>query len=440
MPEPFGTHHSKMLVLFSVGDDGNHEMARVVVHTANMIPFDWENMTQGVWDSGWLPLLLPSKIESPIGAEFKHSLLRYLNAYTFSRTGELITELPKYDFSSIRAAFLGSVPGKFKLSDCHFGWPGLKHILRSVHIPAASMIKSSTVVAQISSIATLAPGAKDTWLSPFFLDALATSAPTKHPLKKPEFAIVFPTPDEVRKSLNGYDSGGSIHLKAVTPIQLKQIDYLRPYFCRWAASLAPSPSRSSKPKPATDQIQPLRLSARAIAAPHIKTYIRFTDSSYTHISWALLTSANLSTQAWGSAPSGCSTNKKRNKQSGSLVITGPENEDADEREVKISSYEAGVIVYPELFHEDGDNEVTLKPLFDKDELVLEQELGDVKQQEVQEEGNQSHGVQQGEGKQILVGIRMPYDLPLVRYAPGEMPWSPGRSYAERDCLGERWIV
>ena len=45
MPEPFGTHHSKMLFLFSVGEGGGGEMARVVIHTANMIPFDWGNMT-----------------------------------------------------------------------------------------------------------------------------------------------------------------------------------------------------------------------------------------------------------------------------------------------------------------------------------------------------------------------------------------------------------
>lgn len=445
LPEPFGTHHSKILVLFCVRGDGSHEMVRVVVHTANMIPFDWGNMTQGVWDSGWMPLLLPSKSESPIGAEFKHSLLRYFKAYTSSRTGELTAELPKYDFSSIHAAFLGSVPGKYKLSDCHFGWPGLKRILRNVHIPTASMIEPATVVAQISSIATLAPGAKDTWLSPVFLNALATAAPSNHPLKKPNFAIVFPTPDEVRKSLNGYDSGGSIHLKAVTPIQLKQIDYLRPYFYRWAASLAPTPSRSLISKSAANQIPPLRLSARAIAAPHIKSYVRFTDSSCTSISWALLTSANLSTQAWGSAPLAPSGSSSKNKsgirQSGRLVIAEPDNErDADEREVKISSYEAGIIVYPELFCQGGTTGVTLKPLSDREELVFEQELGGGRQDEVQREGGHSRGILEGKNNQILVGIRMPYDLPLVKYSPSEMPWSPGRSYAEQDCLGKRWVV
>ena len=39
---PFGTHHSKMMVL--VYRDGG---VRVVVHTANLVPGDWENRTQG---------------------------------------------------------------------------------------------------------------------------------------------------------------------------------------------------------------------------------------------------------------------------------------------------------------------------------------------------------------------------------------------------------
>lgn len=40
MPEAFGTHHSKMLVLFR-----RDETAQVVIHTANMIPRDWKNVS-----------------------------------------------------------------------------------------------------------------------------------------------------------------------------------------------------------------------------------------------------------------------------------------------------------------------------------------------------------------------------------------------------------
>lgn len=73
-----------------------------------------------------------------------------------------------------------------------------------------------------------------------------------------------------------------------------------------------------------------------------------------------------------------------------------------------------MIVYPELFVEEG-KEVVMKPLFHGDRLSVE------------------------EGK-IHVGVRVPYDLPLAKYKPGEMPWSPGRSYAEADCLGQSYLV
>ena len=53
------------------------------------------------------------------------------------------------------------------------------------------------------------------------------------------------------------------------------------------------------------------------------------------IEWALLTSANLSVQAWGSLP------KKGGGKKGTNV--------ADEGTVHIQSFEIGVLVWPELF-------------------------------------------------------------------------------------------
>ena len=31
-------------------------------------------------------------------------------------------------------------------------------------------------------------------------------------------------------------------------------------------------------------------------------------------------------------------------------------------------------------------------------------------------------------KQVLVGLRMPYDLPLMKYSAGDQPWSPHDDY------------
>lgn len=69
----------------------------------------------------------------------------------------------------------------------------------------------------------------------------------------------------------------------------------------------------------------MKEAGRRRAAPHIKTYVRYTDSSLDNIDWALVTSANLSNQAWGGAVS---------REKGIVAI---------------KSYEIGVLVWPELF-------------------------------------------------------------------------------------------
>jgi tyrosyl-DNA phosphodiesterase-1 len=98
----------------------------------------------------------------------------------------------------------------------------------------------------------------------------------------------------------------------------------------------------------------------------------------------LLTSANLSKQAWGEATSTAG-------------------------EVRICSYEIGVLVWPALFGED----TKMVPTF-KTDTPTRSELSD--------------GC-------TLLGARIPYDLPLVSYAREDVPWCATSSYAEPDWLG-----
>lgn len=144
MPEPFGTHHSKLMVLLRHDD-----YAQIVVHTANIVPGDWANLCQAVWMSPLLPLL-PSlnRQKSPSrmppfgsGARFKRDLLAYLSAYGRDRTGSLCEQLTAFDFSSVRAAFVASVPSRQRLrrqynSDARtlWGWPALADALRWVPV------------------------------------------------------------------------------------------------------------------------------------------------------------------------------------------------------------------------------------------------------------------------------------------------------------------
>ncbi|RPA90888.1 phospholipase D/nuclease [Choiromyces venosus 120613-1] len=381
MPEPFGTHHSKMFVLFRADDH-----AQVIIHTANMIPFDWQNMTQAAWQSPLLPLLprdhgSPSaQTFKPIGQNFKTDLLAYFSAYGEGKTDLLTAQLLQYSFDPVKAVFVGSVPGKFHIDASRrkgyeFGWRRLANALRKV--PLRSPDIRGRIVVQVSSIATL--GSKNTWLSPVLFSSLKNSKVIGS--TDPNFHIIFPTPNEIRDSLNGYRSGSSIHLKYQSPAQLAQLGYMRRHLTHWDSNIPPNNQSSSSPA--------VKDAGRTRAAPHIKTYIRFSDAHCTHIDWALLTSANISTQAWGSG---------EKDPAGTI----------DRREVRICSYEAGVLVYPEIL---GVEEMV--PTFKKD---MPDEIG---------EGG-------------TAGLRMPYGLPLRKYASNEMPWCASKNYTEVDWLGQTW--
>lgn len=362
-----------------------------------MIPQDWANLSQAAWTSPLLPLLPAAKLTDQTlaqgsksasygsGLRFKLDFLGYLKAYDSRRTicKSLIEELIKYDFSSIRGALVGHVPGRHHVESDNptlFGWPAIRAILNT--IPAHNGDKPE-VVAQVSSIATL--GITDQWLQKTLFTAL--SASSNSPSKTPKLGIVFPTPDEIRKSLDGYSSGGSIHVKIQTSAQVKQLQYLKPLLYHWAGDNRPAPPPPTSSAALSTVPITVREAGRKRAAPHIKTYIRFADEAKTRIDWALVTSANLSKQAWGEG---------RNAAG----------------DVRICSYELGVLVSPSMYAEDA----VMVPTFQ----------GDMPKEAVN-------------GK-ITIGCRMPYDLPLVRYGADEEPWCATKAYEEPDWMGRSYGV
>jgi len=122
----------------------------------------------------------------------------------------------------------------------------------------------------------------------------------------------------------------------------------------------------------------------------------------------MVTSANLSKQAWGETE-----NKKG--------------------EIWIQSWETGVVVWPELFKEGGyggergRQRVRMVPVFGKDRPGVEDGDGDE---------NVGRGTMEGEEK--VVGFRMPYDLPLEPYGEKEIPWCATAEHRERDWKGKAW--
>jgi tyrosyl-DNA phosphodiesterase-1 len=248
MPEMFGTHHSKMMVLLRHDDT-----AQIVIHTANMIVRDWTNMTQAVWLSPRLPLIKAAQqavnqaeARTGSGAKFKMDFLNYLRSYDTRKSTckPIIEQLLRYDFSEIRASLIASVPGRHKFSEnspTRWGWAAMEEALKAVPVSQAK----SEIAIQISSIATLGP--TDSWLKDTFFRALSRGRRgTGPPPAPPDFKVVFPTPDEIRKSLDGYASGGSIHTKIQSPQQVKQLQYLKPMLCHWANDSSHGAGSSSR--------------------------------------------------------------------------------------------------------------------------------------------------------------------------------------------------
>ena len=427
MPEAYGTHHSKMCILFRHDD-----LAQIVIMTANFIQQDW-CMSQAIWKSPLLPLLKGEEIASSTdgriggGSRFKTDLLSYLKTYG-TRLRNITGQLEQYDFVGIRAALLASCPGKQNLrtidadTEPLWGWPGLRNILRRIPSNQAHG-EQSQINIQISSVASLGVH----WLFSTLLPALSASKPTKNtggpqsmsgqqhePHGKPRFSIIFPTAAEIRRSVNGYASGSSIHFKYQTTAQAKQLDSMQPMLCHWGGF----PPESA---PAQHQELPKVASAhrqtyRKDAVPHIKTYIRFSDANAKDIDWAIMTSANLSTQAWGKAES-------------------------PNGEVRVSSYEIGVVVWPALWDdaeargEEGTVKVRMIPTFGTDMPSLADNA------QTSSVINEVNGSNEAESTSVekLVAWRMPYDLPLVPYDPAEKPWCNAEACNEPDWLGRVWI-
>ncbi len=423
-----------MIILFRHDDQ-----AQVIIVTGNFIVQDW-SMCQAVWRSPPLPPLevvpeAPDRSGTTLrigsGARFKMDLLAYLKAYGSKKTGPLTAELDRYDFSSIRAALIASVPGKQSLhstdpeTETLWGWPRLRYLLSSIDSTPAKTRPS--IVMQCSSVATLA----EKWMGATFLKTLAATRPANGLLSRqqPKCSLVFPTADEIRRSVEGYSSGGSIHMKTQTPAQLKQLAFLRPMLCHWAGDVSSGAGSES-----ASRRGPVREALRRRAAPHIKTYIRFSDEEMTSIDWALMTSANLSKQAWGEA-----------------ATAGGE--------VRICSYEIGVLVWPALWDEGGGAKII--PVFGKDmpdeegvddaELLELNGAGDLDtgRNEDDDDDDETTDEEGGGGireeksgeptkRGTRVGLRMPYDLPLVPYAQDEMPWCASTPCAEPDWMGRFW--
>lgn len=381
MRYPYGTHHTKMMVL---GFD-NLSSIRLVIHTANLIPFDWENMTQGAWISPMLP-------RGPTDAStFKKDFLRYLSMYKLETVAKIIPVMRRFDFSSIKATLVASVPGTFEPSSPDYNLWGL-HALRKALEKVEGGEDTDSIIAQVSSIATL--GFTDTYFTPSVTTAL--NGQPAHTVPKIPLNVIFPSGQNIRDSINGYGSGASIHFKYATPPQKQQLAYLRPGLCTWQAVKA----------------------GRAMAAPHIKTYMRVSEKA-DRIRWILLSSANLSKQAWGNV-----------NQEGAFWD---------------QSYEIGVLLTPAHYEEKKDEteegapkKVHFIPSYKRDSFWSAGGQQATSAAAAAASSSKRPKLSGIGPEDTCVAIRMPYDLPVRLYTDEDMPWSTHQKFDAPDWHGNSW--
>lgn len=254
LPIPYGTHHSKMMVLRSEGG------IRVVVHTGNLMAGDWLVKTQGMWISPLCKL-------GPGDSNFKKSLLEYLGAYRLPALNALSALLAKYDMSAITVELVASVPGRHT-NLALYGHTRLRDLLAK-HVPGEVVRPGWRVVSQCSSIGSLGKS-PDTWLTGEFAESLST---VKGGVQKPMVQLVFPTVECIRNSLEGYCGGSSVPYSIKT--HQKQ-PWLHSHMCQWESGMW----------------------GRSRIVPHIKSYCRVAPNKES-VAWFLLTSSNLSKAAWG---------------------------------------------------------------------------------------------------------------------------------------------
>ncbi|TPX77786.1 hypothetical protein CcCBS67573_g00956 [Chytriomyces confervae] len=376
--EQFGTHHSKMMVLFY-----KDSTAHVVIHTANLIERDWGKKSQMAWVSSLLRKKTGEGATGPNRA-FESDLMEYLNSYG-KDLADLRSQLKEYDFSHEVGMIVASVPGRHKSSGSsgnsinRWGYRRLGDLLKKdVHLSEV-MKKESTLIFQYSSVGSL--GKDDSWLMKDFAKTLNNSSNTMNSpfsMQQPiKVALVFPTVAQVQSSLQGWSAGNSIPFSNEN--WERQKSYMRPLLKSWIAKDA----------------------ERANAMPHVKTFSRINESTR-EIAWMLVTSHNLSKAAWGS-----------------LELKGTQ--------LFIRSYEIGVLLTPSYFkvvivkyHLFTSLIGIIPQAFKHQNAIMEavsakylRETSLISPQELKEDRTVTD---------IVVPICMPFDLPLTPYRSDDEPW------------------
>ncbi|QPG74259.1 hypothetical protein FOA43_001584 [Brettanomyces nanus] len=380
----FGSHHTKLMVNLFQDDT-----CQIVVHTMNLTVADYAIQTQMCWVSPRLsklhkdqwrlyqrPDLDPLKDTGDI---FKKDLISYLESYEESLLSELIGELESFDFTPIRVQFVGSSPGKYTLDSSLQKYSpdtvsktfGFGKLYQWIKIYGLDTCKGE-MVGQSSTIASPFDSKK----SNIFTHVLTGVAEGRQPVVKEadhEFIpkcglqpiIVWPTVREILKSKATFLSGHALHFK-VNRIgkyagYAEQYRNIQQFLHKWSSG---KDSELSK-------------AGRSHLSPHVKTYC-VTEDHFKSLNWFLLSSANISSQAWG------------------RPFKKLKHEPPNICKYRVSSYEVGILINPKTIGGDEQPNLKLVPVFGKDTV---------------------------QSTEPVCPVRLPYDVPLQKYSASDEPWT-----------------
>lgn len=278
-----GCHHTKFMMI------GYKGYLRFVVHTA-ALDASFSTCTQGAYVQDF-----PKKTTTSTCA-FETTLVDYVKSY--EATGSDMSEptvwpgfgnnemtlsgvVSAYDFSSARAHLLASVPGYHVGSHRDkWGHPQVARLLLARNeCPArpssSDAAANDVIVAQFTSFASATRKYRDELATSFS----AGNRSDDRPMGRADLEFVWPTCDEVVRSVYGVSAGG------VMPGDLKD--------SRLAQNEGVLRTWGSSRSCASNMVR-----ARRYAMPHIKTFTR-ASADGTRVDWSILTSCNISGSAWG---------------------------------------------------------------------------------------------------------------------------------------------
>lgn len=188
MKNGFGCMHIKLMLLFY------SDYLRVVIGSANLIPFDWQRIENVVFFQDF-----PLADGEPIGSPFGSDLVMCLRQMGVPET--VVDSVTNYDFTNARAELVLSRPGK--PVDCLVGQKRLKEVVAK--IAQRHHVDFSTVIPSLYS-SSIGNCATD-WLKQMLVSCRGIE---ETPDTFIDIQIVYPTDSYIRNSKAGALGGGTI--------------------------------------------------------------------------------------------------------------------------------------------------------------------------------------------------------------------------------------